>query len=93
MAPGITSDIPIHSSPSDEKKPSYPEPLKLSGALEQFSYEDTTPVIGREFHNVNIVDDLMNSPNADELLRDLAITSELTPHYSVVGFAPSGLPP
>lgn len=92
MAPGITSDIPIHSSPSDEKKTSYPEPLKLSGALEQFSYEDTTPVIGREFHNVNIVDDLMNSPNADELLRDLAITSELTLNYPVDGSYPFGPP-
>lgn len=79
MAPGLTSDVPIHSSPSEEEKDKnkspYPEPLKLSGALEQFSYEDTTPVIGREYHNVNIVDDLMNSSSADELLRDLAITS------------------
>lgn len=79
MAPGITSDIPIHSPPSGKGGASYPEPLKLSGALEQFSYEDATPVIGREFHNVNIVDDLMNSPNADELLRDLAITSAVAP--------------
>lgn len=82
MAPGLTSDIPIHPSPSEQKGPSYPEPLKLSGALKQFSYEDTTPVIGREFHNVNIVDDLMNNANADELLRDLAITSTVTPHRS-----------
>lgn len=92
MAPGITSDIPIHSSPSDEQKPTYPEPLKLSGALDQFSYEDTTPVIGREFHNVNIVDDLLKSPNADELLRDLAITSGLTPLYPIIEEGPSGLP-
>jgi hypothetical protein len=56
-------------------QPSYPKPLKQSGALEKFSYEETTPVIGREFLNVNIVDDLLNAPNADELIRDLAITS------------------
>jgi hypothetical protein len=36
-------------------------------------------VIGTEFHNVDIVDDLMNAPNADELLRDLAITSSHFP--------------
>lgn len=56
---------------------SFPKPLKQSGALENFTYEDTTPVIGREFPDVNIVDDLLNASNADELIRDLAITSEL----------------
>lgn len=78
MAPGVTSDVPIRSTPSEES-PSYPEPLKLSGALDKFSFEDTTPVIGREFHNVNIVDDLLSAPDADELLRDLAITSTHLP--------------
>lgn len=52
------------------------KPLQPSGALEKFKYEDTTPEIGREFLNVNIVDDLLNTPNADEVLRDLAITSK-----------------
>lgn len=82
MAPAATSDIPIRST-SSEEAPSYPEPLKLSGALEgKFSFEDTTPVIGREFHNVNIVDDILNAPDADKLLRDLAITST----YSSISF-------
>ena len=48
-------------------------PLKLSGALD-FEYDDLTPVVGREFANVNIVDDLLNSPDGDGLLKDLAIT-------------------
>lgn len=52
------------------------KPLKPSGALDKFKYEDTTPEIGREFLDVNIVDDLWNAPNADEVLRDLAITSK-----------------
>lgn len=56
-------------------QPSFPQPLKQSGALEQFKFEETTPVIGREFLNVNIVDDILNASNADELIRDLAITS------------------
>jgi hypothetical protein len=64
----------------------YPEPLTLSGALDQFKYEESTPVIGREYSDVNLVDDIINAKNADELIRDLAITSkssELTPqlHY------------
>jgi hypothetical protein len=55
----------------------YPEPLRLSGALDHFTQEETTPVIGREFIGVNIVDDLLNAENADERLRDLAITSTI----------------
>lgn len=52
------------------------EPLELSGALNSFKYEETTPEIGREYIDINIVDDLMKAENADELLRDLAITSK-----------------
>jgi len=55
----------------------YREPLKKSGALDKYEHEDTTPTIGREFINVNIVDDLLNSSDADALLKDLAITSTL----------------
>lgn len=54
----------------------YPTPLKKSGALDKFDSEDVTPVIGREFINVNIVDDLLNAYESDALLRDLAITSK-----------------
>jgi hypothetical protein len=56
----------------------YPrKPLRQSGLLnEKFESDDLTPVIGREFPKVNIVDDLLNSPEADTLLRDLAITSK-----------------
>ena len=57
----------------------YPRaPLKQSGLLnERFESDDLTPVIGREFPKVNIVDDLLNAPDADTLLRDLAITSKI----------------
>jgi hypothetical protein len=56
----------------------YPRaPLKQSGLLnEKFASDDLTPVIGREFLKVNIVDDLLNAPDANALLRDLAITSK-----------------
>ena len=58
------------------------KPLLLSGVLDKFQHEDTTPNLGREFTNVNIVDDLLSAENADELLRDLAITSKST--YSLL---------
>jgi len=65
------------AAPSIDAQPQVLEPLVLSGILDTFQYEDTTPGLGREFTNVNIVDDLLNADNADELIRDLAITSKL----------------
>jgi alpha-ketoglutarate-dependent taurine dioxygenase len=81
MAPSIAETLPIHSLAKESKdgSPSYPAPLKLSGALDQFTFEETTPVIGREFPHVNIVDDLLHASNSDELVRDLAITSKIAP--------------
>ncbi|KAL1845413.1 hypothetical protein VTK73DRAFT_565 [Phialemonium thermophilum] len=49
------------------------EPLKLSGALDAFKSFDVTPVIGREFVDVDLAE-WLRAPNSDELLRDLAIT-------------------
>ncbi|KAM0706902.1 hypothetical protein Q7P35_006232 [Cladosporium inversicolor] len=81
MAPAIIEDHAVHEVSFKNKEASkeatqqrYPEPLKLSGALNHFKHEDTTPIIGREFIGVNIVDDLLNGENADERLRDIAIT-------------------
>ncbi|KAF9885429.1 hypothetical protein FE257_012951 [Aspergillus nanangensis] len=71
MAPQILDQPLPFASPKERQ---YPTPLNPSGALEAFSYEDTTPVIGREYLNVNIVDDLLNAPNSEDLIRDLAIT-------------------
>ena len=51
------------------------EPLELTGALDAFKSFDVTPTIGREFQNVDIAD-WLRAPNSDEVLRDLAITSE-----------------
>jgi hypothetical protein len=48
--------------------------LKPTGALDQFKSFDVTPVIGREFPDVDLVD-WINAPNADELLKELAVTS------------------
>ena len=77
MAPGIISesngDNGSHQPAENGKSQQHREPLKLSGALDGFKFEDTTPVIGREFADVNIVDDIMTS---EERMRDLAITSK-----------------
>lgn len=68
-----------YSNGSGHDDHGYPrKPLKQSGLLnEKFEFDDLTPVVGREFPTVNIVEDLMNAADADTLLRDLAITSRL----------------
>lgn len=91
MAPSATDDTATHTNgshpvvPTKDATPPVREPLVLSGILDKFQYEDPTPALGREYTNVNIVDDLLNAENADELLRDLAITSKLAHPLTVVG--------
>jgi hypothetical protein len=54
----------------------YPrEPLQLKGVLDSYQSFDTTPVIGREFVDVNLKE-WLRAPNSDDLIRDLAITSQ-----------------
>lgn len=65
----VQTDIPINVKSIRQ------EPLKLSGSLKDFKQHDVTPAIGREFPDANLVD-LLNAPNSDELIRDLAITSK-----------------
>jgi len=48
-------------------------PLKSSGSLNQFEKVDLTTVIGTEFAKGVQLTDLLNAPNSDDLIRDLAI--------------------
>jgi hypothetical protein len=79
MAPSAT--VPVDSHPPPQKgsatKSRNTEPLKKSGALDAtFEFDDVSPIIGREYLTAQIVEDILNAPNADDLLRDLAITSK-----------------
>lgn len=80
MSPSATIPVDSYAPPSNDgttTRSRNTEPLKKSGALEAaFGFEDTTPTIGREI-TAQIVEDILNAPNADDLLRDLAITSKL----------------
>lgn len=68
MAPSASNEEP---APISTK---FPKPLKLSGAIKEYDQFDPTPIMGREFPKANLVD-WLNAPNADDLIRDLAITS------------------
>lgn len=62
-------EVPIRTKTQKQK------PLELSSVLDQYESFDVTPVIGREFPKANLVE-WLEAPNSDELIRDLAITSE-----------------
>lgn len=80
MSPSATLPVDSHQPPTtklDEAslRSRNTEPLKKSGTLDSiFEFEDITPTIGREYINTRIVEDILNAPNADDLLRDIAIT-------------------
>lgn len=48
-------------------------PLENSGSIDHLDYFDVTPIIGREYPSAKIKD-ILNAPNKDDQLRDLAIT-------------------
>lgn len=62
------------------------EPLSLSGALNRFEHVESTPVIGREYADVNLVNDILNAKDSDELIRDLAITSMSLAECTVISY-------
>ncbi|MCJ1252069.1 hypothetical protein MMC30_009307 [Trapelia coarctata] len=49
------------------------KPLVYSGSLDPYTHQDVTPVIGREFQALQVVD-LLAAHNSDQLIRDLAVT-------------------
>ena len=72
----------VQSSKGEQTKGEAPKaPLKLKGVLDEFKSFDVTPVIGREYSNVDL-SEWLRAPNSDELLRDLAITSKSKPNLS-----------
>src|ERR1700742_679995 len=89
MAPSaIDVDTP-HTDSIKQKTLVGKEPLKSSGSLNRFKSIDITPVIGTEFPEADIVE-WINSPDADELLRDLAIKSKpIRPYLRVKSYLSS----
>jgi hypothetical protein len=69
-----TTQIQDIESQSQAQAPYPRRPLQLKGILEQYESFDVTPVVGREFKDVNLKE-WLRAPNSDDLLRDLAITS------------------
>lgn len=49
------------------------KPLEYTGTLDSFKNQDLTPVVGREYEGLQVKDLLKWG---DEMIRDLAVTSE-----------------
>lgn len=61
---------------TNETQKDYPRaPLELKGVLDGYKSFNVTPIIGREFVDVNLKD-WLRAPNSDDLIRELAITSK-----------------
>ncbi|KAL4733301.1 hypothetical protein BDV11DRAFT_214020 [Aspergillus similis] len=67
--------ISVESTSNGSAKAASHPRLYSSGSLDGFKSTVLTPVIGNEFPkgSVDIVDDILNAPNAEERIRDLAI--------------------
>jgi len=49
------------------------QPLKNSGSIDYLEYVDSSPIIGREYPTAKLKD-ILNAPNFEDQIRDLAIT-------------------
>lgn len=49
------------------------QPLTKGNSIDHWEYVDVSPIIGREYPSASLKE-MIDSPNADEQLRDLAIT-------------------
>jgi hypothetical protein len=59
------------------------EPLQSTGSLDTFPHDDLTPSTGTEFTSATQLSALLKAPNADQLIRDLAILSTFSPQTSL----------
>ena len=55
-------------------QPRRTRPVTYTGLLDAWNSYDSTPAIGREFSNLQVVD-LLRASNSDEVIKDLAVTS------------------
>lgn len=59
-----------------------PSPLTLGNNLDAYEKYEVTPAIGTEFAKGVQLAEILNAPNSDAILRDLAILSELLRCFS-----------
>lgn len=73
--PSLARSIPSFRRSYSSQNPIARKPLSLSGAIKAYKHVELTPVVGTEFLEGSLAE-MVSAPNSDELIRDLAITSE-----------------
>jgi len=73
MAPTLETPRVENTPIPDLKSGLKIKPLSPSGALDKYEKFNVTPVIGTEFENELQLTELLNAPNSDDLIRDLAV--------------------
>lgn len=74
MANGTNKkDVHTIRGGNDQARTRCQKPIPYTGSLDSYTFRDSTPVIGREFENLQVVE-ILNAPNRDQLIRDLAVT-------------------
>jgi hypothetical protein len=73
--PSLVSETPAQTilGGNEKARPQGTKPLVYSGSLDSYEQFDSTPTVGREIPTLQIKK-ILNSPDADTLIRDLAIT-------------------
>ncbi|PKY09297.1 putative taurine catabolism dioxygenase [Aspergillus campestris IBT 28561] len=58
---------------AEQSRPRISQPLEYSGSLDPYTYSDLTPVIGREYSGLQIVE-ILKDESCDQIIKDLAVT-------------------
>ena len=83
MAPSATNGSANgHDDGAHVSKNTLPEPMTSNGSLKDYEQIQLAPILGTEFPKANLVD-MMNAPNADELIAELAYTSKFGPQTPI----------
>lgn len=74
MANGTNKkDVHTIRGGNDQARTRCQKPIPYAGSLDSYTFRDSTPAIGREFENLQVVE-ILNAPSRDQLIRDLAVT-------------------
>lgn len=62
-----------HGKAADEARTRCVSPMSYTGSLDAYAHKELTPVIGREYPDVQVAD-FLTAPNRTQMIRDLAVT-------------------
>jgi hypothetical protein len=74
MPGNIIPEITEISSP-EEARSRLRKPLEYSGLLDSYRSSDLTPVIGREYYGLQVVD-VLAAKNSSAMIKDIAVTGQ-----------------